>query len=138
MIRTRGFTLIELMIVVLIIAILVSVAYPAYTRYGFRSRRTDGQQALLTIANAQERFYGTYNKYADDLTKLGYATAYSPGGYYALALAVGDDSAQGYTATAQPMGNQRGDACGTLSIDNIGSKTPAAGNASANANGSCW
>ena len=139
MIRRRGFTLIELMVVVAIIAILAAIAVSAYTRYGYRARRVDGQQILLTIANAQERFYATNNKYTDDLTQFGFANpTSSEHGYYAVTLATSGSSAQSYTATAQPKGSQQNDVCGDLVIDNADNKTPDASDASANANGSCW
>ncbi|GAI02651.1 unnamed protein product, partial [marine sediment metagenome] len=51
----KGFTLIELMIVVAVIAILAAIAYPSYTRYVYRARRADGQDLLMRIAAAQER-----------------------------------------------------------------------------------
>ena len=62
--RARGFTLIELMVVVAIIAILATIAYASYTNYVFRSRRTDARQALLQAAALQERYYTNYNAYS--------------------------------------------------------------------------
>ncbi len=53
----RGFTLIELMIVVAIIAIIAAVAYPAYTQHIIKARRSDAEGALLNFANAMERYY---------------------------------------------------------------------------------
>lgn len=59
----RGFTLIELMIVVVIVAILTAIAYPSYKQHVIKARRSDAEGALLNFANAMERFYtknGTY------------------------------------------------------------------------------
>jgi type IV pilus assembly protein PilE len=118
---------------------LAAMAVSAYSRYGYRARRVDGQQILLTIAHAQERFYATNNKYTDDPAQFGFAhPVSSEHGYYAVTLETSGKSAQGYIARAQPTGNQQNDACGDLTIDNIGNKTPDASDASANANGSCW
>ncbi len=139
--RGRGFTLIELMIVVVIIAILASIAIPSYGRYAFRARRGDAQELLLRIANAQERFYATNNQYGK-LTDLGYASpAPSEKGYYNVSVALtaaGKVANQGYTATAAPAGVQASDVCGNLSIDNAGVKAPASNASSYNTNGSCW
>ena len=61
--RRAGFTLVELMIVVAIIGILASIAYPGYASYITRSRRIEGQMAMLDIMQQQERFYSLHNTY---------------------------------------------------------------------------
>ncbi|WP_233842217.1 type IV pilin protein [Dyella sp. 2HG41-7] len=137
--RTRGFTLFELIAAVAIAAILAAVATQSYVRYASRSRRTDAHHMLMTIASSEERWYATYNRYTDDPGKLGYATpTLSPHGYYEATVTVTDDDGQAFIATAIPIKQQAGDACGTLSIDNAGHKTPAKSDAAANANGNCW
>jgi type IV pilus assembly protein PilE len=139
--RLRGFSLLELMIVVAIVAILAALATSAYGTYVFRSHRTDAREALMTIAHGEERWYATYNRYTDDLGQFGYREgepARSPHGYYELLLVVDDDAAQAFTATAIPVHAQAVDACGSLSIDNRGNKLPAQDDAAANANGKCW
>lgn len=139
MIRSRGFTLIELMVVVAIVAILAAIAYPSYTRYAFRARRVDGQNLLLQVANAEERFYSTHNQYTDDLTEFGYTDPQlSEKGYYSVAVAFTGDAAQAYVATATAEGVQASDACGDLAVTSAGEKTPDASDAAHNTNGSCW
>jgi len=60
-------TLIELMIVIVIVAILASIAIPSYGRYVTRSQRADAKSALLALATAQEKFYLQCNAYAADI-----------------------------------------------------------------------
>ncbi|HJP97677.1 MAG TPA: type IV pilin protein [Rhodanobacteraceae bacterium] len=140
----RGFTLIELMIVVAIIAILAAIAVPWWGRYTYRARRTDGQKILMHVAQAEERYYTDYNAYPLSATSLDYpsGTITSENGYYTVSLAAapGASAGQGYVATATPVAGspQANDACGPLSIDNTGVKKPLPTDAAHNSNGSCW
>lgn len=141
MARVRGFTLVELMIVVVIIAILAAIAIPAYGRYAYRAHRVDGQELLLRIANAQERYYATNNQYGDlsGTSGLGYADpAISEKSYYSVAVTFPSGSSSSFLATATPINAQAADVCGTLTIDNTGNKLPATSDAASNSNGSCW
>ncbi len=114
--RQRGITLIELMIVVVIIALLAAIAYPSYTQYVERSRRADGQSALLDASQRLERCYTQTNTY------VGCAFPNtSPDGFYAIAATA--QTATAYTLTATPQGAQAGDArCGTLSLTQNGTR----------------
>jgi type IV pilus assembly protein PilE len=142
MARARGFTLVELMIVVVIIAILAAIAIPAFGRYAYRAHRVDGQELLLRIANAQERYYATNNHYGS-LSDVGYAAPVnSEKGYYSAAVTVSADpagnSSAAFVATVTGVGGQLQDVCGPLSINNAGVKTPGPASASSNSTGSCW
>jgi type IV pilus assembly protein PilE len=138
-----GFTLIELMIVVAIVAILATIAYPSYVNYIYRTRRSDGQELLMRIAAAEERYYTNFNTYTADIVGpapggLGMQNANSVSGYYAATVSVTAATATtsaSYVATAAPQGVQAGDvSCPTLSVDNNLYKLPVG----ATANGSCW
>lgn len=132
--RARGFTLVELIVVIGIIALLAAIALPSYTKYTFRARRADGQQVLQNLSLAQERFYSTFNRYTDDLTKFGYSgTAMSEGGNYAVTVTL-TNAGQGYVATAAPHSGQSTDKCGSLTLTNAGAK----GQTGDTSNGSCW
>lgn len=139
----RGFTLIELMIVVAIIAILAAIAIPWWGRYTYRARRADGQKLLMQIAQSEERYYTDYNYYVTDAaaaTSLGFTTLTSENGYYIATIAPNPaaSTGQGYVATAAPQGPQTNDVCGNLSIDNTGTKIPGPSSTAQNTNGSCW
>jgi type IV pilus assembly protein PilE len=73
-IKRNGFTLIELMIVVVIIGILAAVAIPSYTSYVVRSSRTAAEAEMLQLAGLQEKIYLNSNKYAygSDGISMGY------------------------------------------------------------------
>lgn len=68
--NNSGFTLIEVLVVVLIIGILTSVALPQYQKAVEKTRAMKGVQALKDILSAQQVYYETYGTYADDLSKL--------------------------------------------------------------------
>lgn len=128
-----GFTLIEVMIVVAIVAILAAIAIPSYARYGFRARRADGQELVMRIANAQERFYTVNNAYTSVAANLPSLT--SEKSFYLAAIVV-PAGGQSYTITVTPQGAQTADECGPLTYTNTGVKgIVPGGNAS---NGACW
>jgi type IV pilus assembly protein PilE len=134
--RMRGFTLIELVITIAIIAILAAIAIPSYENYLFRARRADGREMLQRIASAQERFYTNRMRYSDDLTTnagLNLGTANSEAGHYAIAVVVAADG-QSYTLTATPQGVQTDDACANLTVNNVGAR----GYTGSSSNGNCW
>jgi type IV pilus assembly protein PilE len=130
--RRKGFTLIELMIVVAIIAIIAAIAYPNYTRYAFRTRRADAHEMMMRIAAMQERHYTNRNEYGT-AADLGLDSTASEKGYYQIAINRANGN-QTYVLTATPAGAQVGDKCGNLTINNIGNK----GQSGDETNGRCW
>ena len=131
--KLSGFTLIELMITVAILAIIAAVAIPAYTQYVDRGKRAEARTALLDIAARQERYYSNNRQYADQLSKLGMSGTKSENGYYTLSVTLPPGSNnQDFDATATPAG-WTDDKCGDLSIDETGAKTQSLGDRA-----SCW
>lgn len=121
----NGFTLIEMMIAVAIIAILSAIAYPNYQSYIKKSRRADAYRSLGGIGLAQEKYRSNNSQYTSTLTDIGF-TSSSSDGYYTLAITSGSASASGYIATATATGSQIGDvegstSCGTLTLTASGS-----------------
>lgn len=117
----KGFTLIELVITIMIIAILVGISYPAYSEYLTRVRRAAAVGALLDLAGRMEEYYTVNDKYLGaTLDTLGvHDENYK--NFYSLSINAKSDE---YTLSATPINNQfRSDIkCGELSIDQIGNK----------------
>ncbi|MFO1299227.1 MAG: type IV pilin protein [Burkholderiaceae bacterium] len=122
-----GFTLIELMIVLVVVAVLASVAYPSYSEYVVRTKRAEGKAALLDAAQSLERQFTNYNTYPSSLSAAGVRThsGDSPGkAAYTLAIAAGTTGtlASSYVLTATPANGHVDPKCGNLSIDQLGRK----------------
>jgi len=132
----RGFTLVELMIVVAVAAILSTIAIGSYRSYSLRASRTDGRIVLLAIQQAQEKYFLSNNQYAQNIATviaappagLGInltAAGLTLAGDYTISFTVATPTT--YTVQAVATGTQTNDtpACLTFWIDQSGNRFPA-------------
>ena len=143
--RQAGFTLIELMVVVAIVAIIFAFAFPSYERYVVRAKRAVGQNVLMQVADRQQQFFMDNKRFAADLTNLGFGAtpfvvdddgvstvAGDTDAVYSVALS--NVTATTWTATATPLNGQlsRDTSCGNLTINQAGAK------GKSGAGDNCW
>ncbi|MBL8277886.1 MAG: type IV pilin protein [Pelomonas sp.] len=119
--RNTGFTLVELMVVLVIAGILAAIAYPAYTGHMQRSRRSDAIAALTAVMQAQERYRGNQSQYATSLVDINVDVSKVASHYQLSLTGVGNPPSftSGYVVTATPLSTspQATDiACKTLTM----------------------
>lgn len=127
----RGFSLIELMIVIALIGILAAIAIPNYQNYLVRSKRTAAEAFMLDVSGLQERYRLDNRTYTNDLDDLGVQAPPEVDDNYTIAITL---VAPGYTITATPKGAQlAADVdCGVLTLTSVGAKSASGGGAR------CW
>ena len=124
----KGFTLIELMIVVAIIGVLAAFAFPAYERYMERGRLSEGRAMLMDAATRMERCYSQNTTYEN----CGSVPGESETGIYSLDVEI-TDNGHGFLLTAEREQNQGSNECGDLTLDHAGRRDSTQGD-----QGSCW
>ena len=112
---SAGFTLVELMIVIVIIGILASVAYPSYLNQVTAAKRSDGQVALMNASQDLERCFTEYNAYNNANCTF---DATSPEGHYAITRTV--NAATNFTLQAAPNASQTDPLCANLTLTSTG------------------
>lgn len=149
--RPAGFSLIELLVTLAILAIVMSLGTAGYRQYLQRANRVDATSALLRVAAAQEKFYAQNGQYADNAQlaaapPAGLGITGTERGYYTLSVTpapVAGGLAVGFTATAtvDPGSNQRNDdGCRSFTINERGQRAAAddSGVSSVEATERCW
>ena len=133
--RQVGVTFVKLMIVIVIIGIIASAAYPLYTQYIVRAKRSTGTGMLLQVADLQQQFFMDNKGYAASLESLGFTSSpfmmNDQGAVVADAdderiysIALSNTSATSFTVTAAPQEMQasRDTKCGSLTLTHAGAK----------------
>lgn len=114
-------TLIELLIVVVIVAILASVALPSWNSQVQKARRADARNTLMFVQVEQEEYRADTGRYAPSMTALGFGSYNSPSrDYYNISIVSSSKTAFVASATPNTNGDQDNDRCGTFAIDQSG------------------
>ena len=136
----QGFTLIELMVAVAVVAILGTIAMASYSSQIQKSRRTDARSAVMDLAGREEKLFSTVNAYSSAPSDLGYGAvgAVWPitigSGYYQVSVTVANPPVS-FLITATAFGSQVSDTkCTTLSVDQLGTQTSTGTETAA----TCW
>ena len=121
--RRRGFTLIELVVVMAVAAILAAVAIPNYSQYVMRSHRSEAQAFISDVASRQSQFFLDRRTYAGTTAALNLPVPPEVALRYTIAIAVVAGPPAGFQVTATPIGAQATERCGVLTVDQANNRT---------------
>ncbi len=133
--KQRGFTLVEIMIVVAMVAILATIAVGSYRDSAVRAHRAAAVSYMLEVSNMQERYLLDNRDYAPDMATLGAVPPAEVSDFYTVTTADdnGASNVPSYYVRAVPKGSQATSdtSCGTMELDNLGNRSDAGGDR-------CW
>ena len=143
--RIGGFTLVELMVTVVVLAIIVAIALPSYQQQVRKSRRADARNAVLDLAGREERFLSISNSYSQTPADVGYAGPFPVtvnNGYYQLTVTAPDPTQPGvtpsYLITATYFGPQVADTdCAQFTVNQLGQQAALTAGGAPNT-AACW
>lgn len=139
--KIRGFTFVEMVVVVAVIGVLAAIAIPQFMDYLKKSKRSDAVGVLTEAAQFMERYYSDNGGYYDAINNanptLPAAISVVPRGatdvYYNISFS-GTNTASAFTVQAVPVNSMAGDACGTFTLTNTGQRAVSGSKALAE----CW
>lgn len=118
--RQFGFSLFELLIVLTLIGILSAISYPLYTRHVLKTHRVQAQVSLMYLAIKLEHYHMLNHSYSGaTFINLGVSEKIVHDSYRLSLNSLSDEE---FVIQAVPLGRQKQDKCGVLSLDNVGNK----------------
>jgi type IV pilus assembly protein PilE len=121
--NSKGFSLIELMIVVVVVGIIAAIAIPQYSQYVVRGNRAAAQSFMLDVSNREKQYLLDARSYADSLATLGMTPPVEVSRNYTITISAPAGTPPTYTITATPVVGSKQENDGNLTLDDTGAKT---------------
>jgi len=123
--KNRGFTLIEILVVMVVIGILAAIAIPSYQNQLIRGTRSNAQALMMDIANKEQFYLQSFRTYTTNVSELAITPPAEVTNFYDLTVAKDDTKTPPtFLITATPKAGTRQASDGAISLDNSGTKTP--------------